>query len=180
MNLTDLPARMQSKIAVETCPNTELGCCWRWTGALNSRGYGSVGMRGISRLSHRVTYTLLVGEIPDGLQLDHLCRNKACCNPSHLEPVTALENTRRALDVRGRPRCKHGHPMAGPNLVIRQRYGNEYRICRMCSIITLREGRSRKAGGTRLRRRPTSLPGRDALLLEQSELALAAIRGGAA
>lgn len=67
------------------------GFCWEWTGQKDS-GYG----RYSGRPAHRVTYEVLVGPIPDGLTLDHLCRNKGCVNPDHLEPVTSSENTRRA------------------------------------------------------------------------------------
>src|SRR5690606_13797613 len=65
--------------------------CWEWTGALNSRGYGCVGIDSKRYLTHRVAYEALVGPIPEGLTIDHLCRNKVCCNPAHLEPVTARE-----------------------------------------------------------------------------------------
>lgn len=176
MNVTSLPPNMQNKVAIGAWFSGSP--CWNWTGSSNSRGYGCVAVKKKSQLSHRVAYQALVGPIPDGLQIDHLCRNKMCCNPAHLEPVTALENTRRALDVRGRSRCVKGHPMAGPNLVVRHRYGWEYRTCRMCHIITQREARARRAGGTRIRRAPAVLPLRDAALLEQSERALAEILGG--
>lgn len=175
-----LPVNMRNKIVVELSPVAMSDFCWAWTGCLNSRGYGCVAVRGKSQLAHRVSYELLAGPIPTGLHIDHLCLNKRCINPAHLEPVTPLENTRRALDVRGRDRCVNGHPMAGLNLVIRHRNGWEYRTCRMCQILTLREARARRAGGTRIRRAPAVLPLRDAALLEQSERALAEILGGAA
>lgn len=68
--------------------------CWRWLGHCLSSGYGRVGARGI--LAHRLAYEELVGPIPDGLEIDHLCRNRGCVNPAHLEPVTHVENLRRA------------------------------------------------------------------------------------
>jgi hypothetical protein len=72
--------------------------CWIFTGALNA-GYGRIhaGHPGSQRLLyvHRVAYEQLVGPIPEGLDLDHLCRNRACCNPAHLEPVTRRENLLR-------------------------------------------------------------------------------------
>lgn len=70
--------------------------CWLWTGALQ-KGYGHMlGVRGKSLRAHRVAYELLVGRIPDGCELDHLCRNPKCVNPAHLEPVSHAENIRRA------------------------------------------------------------------------------------
>lgn len=71
------------------------GRCWTWTADLCSRGYGQIGWKGHSKLAHRRAYELLVGPIPDGLVLDHLCRNQSCVNPAHLEPVTRAENNRR-------------------------------------------------------------------------------------
>lgn len=71
--------------------------CWLWTGALNWDGYGcfNAGPE-ISSSAHRFAYRLLVGPVPDGLELDHLCRTRNCVNPDHLEPVTHAENVRRA------------------------------------------------------------------------------------
>ena len=84
--------------------------CWQWTAATNANGYGRfrVGGKGSPlRVAHRVMWELLVGPVPNDCQLDHLCRNRGCVNPSHLEPVSASENTRRSFsqDV-----CRNGHP----------------------------------------------------------------------
>ncbi len=74
-----------------------LGSCWLWTGAIMHGGYGQIRLRPGTRTmnTHRFAYELLVGPIPDGLHLDHLCRVPRCCNPLHLEPVTQAENSRR-------------------------------------------------------------------------------------
>jgi hypothetical protein len=87
--MDSLPARMVRKIDAS-------GECWTWVGAVTSRGYGSFGYEGRIWSTHRLAYELLVGAIPAGLTIDHLCRNKLCCNPAHLEPVTLAENLRRA------------------------------------------------------------------------------------
>jgi hypothetical protein len=91
-----LPLNMQNKIRLDECQVAELEpFCWTWTGAVQSRGYGSCGYQRRIWSTHRLSYELLVGPIPSGLTIDHLCRNKRCCNPAHLEPVTNLENIRR-------------------------------------------------------------------------------------
>lgn len=84
--------RFMEKVSPE--PNTG---CWLWAGAISSTGYGSFTARGASVSSHRFAYPELRGQIPEGLDLDHLCRNRWCCNPTHLEPVTRKTNIGRGL-----------------------------------------------------------------------------------
>lgn len=107
--------------------------CWEWQRARLPRGYGRMYINGRLGYTHRIAYELLVGPIPAGHQLDHLCRNTACCNPAHLEPVTPRENTRRGLRGELPMSCKRGHPWTDENTV-RRRDGR--RRCRECSRLS--------------------------------------------
>lgn len=83
-----------------------LGPCWLWTGGKTSNGYGRFGVTSKDkRLAHIFAWTTLVGPVPEGLQLDHLCRVRLCVNPDHLEPVTPRENWRRSHTPVGRRGC---------------------------------------------------------------------------
>lgn len=87
--------------------------CWLWTAGTED-GYGRYGLNQTSVLAHRLAYMELVGPVPAGLQLDHLCRVRACVNPAHLEPVTLRENVRRGMGPAGvnaaKTHCPNGHP----------------------------------------------------------------------
>lgn len=134
-----LPTRMRAKIARELCPVAGLGSeCWTWTGAVQSKGYGSFHHAGRSQSTHRLAYMLLAGPIPDGHQLDHLCDNTRCCNPAHLEPVTAKVNAERTAAAI-KTLCKHGHRLEGANLILKVRAsGGASRNCRECQLAAQR------------------------------------------
>lgn len=83
--------------------------CWVWTGSTNSRGYGQITINKKSKKAHRVMYELIRGTIPDGMELDHLCRVKSCVNPEHLEAVTHSENIKRSPTVSNPPRRRKYH-----------------------------------------------------------------------
>lgn len=111
------------------------GGCWLWTGSQNRNGYGRT-TRTNSRTTvmvHRYTYELLIGPIPDGLQLDHLCRVRNCCNPHHAEPVTQRINLLRGETLTAKSaaatHCPSRHPYEGSNLYITPTGGRRCREC---------------------------------------------------
>jgi hypothetical protein len=114
--------------------------CWLWQGIDNGNGYGRFGLYGKSVYAHRFAYELLVGPIPEGLHLDHLCRVRLCVRPSHLEAVTQVENNRRApRPKRTRLHCPRGHLKDG----IRSDGGF---FCRECNRRSAREYQRRRKG----------------------------------
>lgn len=124
----------------------DIGDCWTWIAQIGSDGYGRFMMKdGATTTAHRAAWLLLVGPIPEGHELDHLCRNKACVNPDHLEPVTHAVNVSRG---HGRPahngrrtHCKRGHAFT-PSNTYTTTYGG--RQCRACVRITHRRAYTRK------------------------------------
>ena len=125
--------------------------CWLWTGSRNQLGYGTMRVEPKRIAAHRFAYELLVGPIPEGLELDHLCRVPGCVNPDHLEPVTHRENLLRGVSPSGRyarrTHCKHGHKFTPentyPSPTIRRR------CCKTCKrAAVLRCYYKRKAGSS--------------------------------
>lgn len=105
--LKDLPKRMQNKIKINKNNN-----CWEWVGSNNGVGYGEIRINNKKKYTHRIVYELLVGPIPENKQIDHLCRNRCCCNPEHLEPVTPKENVNRGITEKPhliKEYCINGH-----------------------------------------------------------------------
>jgi hypothetical protein len=112
-----------------------LGNCWVCIRSVKPNGYASITYKGKTANVHRLAFVMLVGDIPDGLELDHLCRNRACIRPYHLEPVTRLENQVRgegfvAMHVR-KTHCKNGHAFSTENTYVHR----GHRYCRACRKI---------------------------------------------
>lgn len=111
--------------------------CWDWLASQTTAGYGQFYLDGRPRPAHRVVYELLVGSVPEGLELDHLCANRDCVNPDHLEPVLHVENMRRSWFYTGaahhqsaKTHCKQGHPYDEENTYVYAESG--WRGCRTC------------------------------------------------
>lgn len=137
--LEQLPRRFRDKINIS-------GGCWVWTAAITNNGYGRVKIKGKTVVAHKAVFQLLVGPVRDGLTLDHKCRNRACVNPDHLEPVTMRVNVLRGETITGansrKSHCHVGHPLAGDNLFIRN---DGRRRCKTCEAASQRKLRSKPA-----------------------------------
>lgn len=122
--------------------------CWMWTGAKHWFGHGSIAIPRTRRTAyaHRLAYEWFVGPIPEGLEIDHVCRVPSCVNPTHLEAVTHRENVQRGnvrLIFGSRTHCVNGHPFSGEN--VRPRGEGQGRVCVTCARERSRRYRERQA-----------------------------------
>lgn len=124
--------------------------CWLWMGAINKQtGYGAFGKRRKVYSAHRISYEIHKGEIPAGLEIDHLCRVRCCVNPDHLEAVTSRENTLRGSitydhHMGKRTHCFRGHFIDGVDPGRINKNGKQGRFCRICRADRQKERRARK------------------------------------
>lgn len=129
--------------------------CWEWLNYLGSDGYGQFSDKYKTLVAHRFSYERLVGPIPEGLTLDHLCKNKKCVNPEHLEPVTRYVNT-----IRGKGSsslyCSKGHPMFGEYLWFNKH--DNRRRCLECIRIS-----NRKSKHKHMQKKKTNICGSNSL-----------------
>ena len=128
--------------------------CWIWRGSVGVWGYGQFQpRRGRNLRAHRVAWELIRGPIPQGLVLDHLCRNKLCVNPDHLEPVTNRVNTLRGVGPSAmnaaKTECKHGHPFIAENTRIDHK---GKRVCRTCDRAKWERSNARRKAGRRAKK----------------------------
>jgi len=116
--------------------------CWGWTGTHDSGGYAKFSLNGSMANAHRFGYELYVGPIPVGMEVDHLCRNRGCVNPAHLEPVPKRVNVLRGYGIPAvyarRDRCSRGHAFDEANT----RHHGTARICRACERERSRQRKS--------------------------------------
>jgi hypothetical protein len=134
--ILDEPVILDDRFWSKVNKNTESGC-WLWTSCVQA-GYGRFRYKKRTFWVHRLSYLFLIGDIPEGLQLDHLCRVRNCVNPEHLEPVTSRENTMRGNSFSAqnakKTHCPQGHEYNEENTYIYNRKNTTYRKCKICTI----------------------------------------------
>ena len=128
--MIELSEQLQNKISPE--PNSG---CWLWTGALERCGYGQVHIKRKNKMAHRIIYEFYKGPIPEGYELDHLCRVRSCVNPDHLEIVRHITNVQRGnsgINHSSKTHCKHGHEFSEANIHYNFNRGTRERVCITC------------------------------------------------
>jgi len=121
----------------------KMGCCWYWVAVLSGNGYGQFWLNGKMKLAHILSYEDKFGKTPDGLELNHICRNRKCCNPDHLEAITHSENIQKGISVnRNKTHCPQGHEYNEENTYIRS--NRNHRECRICKRIQCSQYYQRK------------------------------------
>lgn len=132
-------ASLIERFEAQYIPEPNSGC-WLWIGSDDGKnGYGKIMVNGVRERAHRASWEMFRGPVPDGHEIDHLCRIPCCVNPNHLEPVLPVENRRRGkLGILREPKthCPHGHPYSGDNLYIDPK---GCLICRTCVAAATRD-----------------------------------------
>ncbi len=140
--MTDLGERFMAKVKI-----SESNDCWNWDAYVDPDGYGRFVLNGRTFRAHRASYVLFIGPIPDGLEIDHLCRNRGCVNPSHIEAVSRRTNWLRSQSPSAinlsKTHCINGHAFDTANT----RTGrNGMRYCRRCNADAAARYHARKKG----------------------------------
>ena len=145
LRFENLPGNFAGKYLEQFLSDKDVeGPCWVWTACVNSKGYGQVwnSKRKKVELSHRLAYESVVGPIPEGFEVDHLCEVIRCCNPLHLDAVPPVVNNHRRHAVSG-SQCRKGHPRDQKNLKVKLRPDGTVKTveCRLCANEAQRERR---------------------------------------